>query len=155
MPLFVSRDENRPDGENVLMFDQKSYDVRSVFKNEESQNDYPKWTIAISNSVTNTPNENEKEVLVAVSRVTKSDTTSPGKKENLTNNNSNEFEEKELEPVEIVTTDATVDEGNTVIYKVKLNQNSKPERICSDLPGGIVIFVHNDKKNYIYFLTLT
>ncbi|CAG8716744.1 12529_t:CDS:10 [Rhizophagus irregularis] len=162
-----------PDGENVLIFDheklefkiipekiindsyeKESYDVRSVFKNEESKKDYPKWTIAISNSITNTLNE--KEVLVAISRVTKSDTTSPGKKnlnnENLTSTNSNEFEEKEPEPVEIVTTDTTANEGNTVIYKIKLNQKSKPERICSDLPGGIVIFVHNDKKNYIYCL---
>ncbi|CAB4404217.1 unnamed protein product [Rhizophagus irregularis] len=161
-----------PDGENVLMFnhdelkfkiipeknindsyEKKSYDVKSVFK-KESKNNYPKWMIAISNSITNTLNE--KEVLVAISRVTKSDTTSPGKKnlnnENLTITSVNQFEEKVPRPVEIVTTDTTVDEGNTVIYKVKLNQNSKPERICSDLPGGIVIFVHNDDndKNSIY-----
>ncbi|CAB5362121.1 unnamed protein product [Rhizophagus irregularis] len=153
-----------PDGENVLMFnhdelefkiipeknindsyEKKSYDVKSVFK-KESKNNYPKWMIAISNSITNTLNE--KEVLVAISRVTKSDTTSPGKKnlnnENLTITSVNQFEEKVPRPVEIVTTDTTADEGNTVIYKVKLNQNSKPKRICSDLPGGIVIFVDND-----------
>ncbi|RGB36888.1 hypothetical protein C1646_782642 [Rhizophagus diaphanus] len=163
-----------PDGENVLIFDhdklefkiipvknindsyeRESYDVKSVFKKEKSKNDYPKWIIAISNSITNTLNE--KEVLVAISRVTKSDTTSSGKKKNLTNENltstySNEFEEKELEPVEIVTTDATADEGNTVIFKIKLNQNPKPEPICSILPGGIVIFVHNvdNDENSIY-----
>ncbi|CAB4389248.1 unnamed protein product [Rhizophagus irregularis] len=160
-----------PDGENVLMFDhdelefkiipiknindsyeKESYNVKSGFKKEESKNDYPKWIIAISNSITNTLNE--KEVLVAISRVTKSDTTSPGKKKNLNNENltstySNEFEEKGLEPVEIVTTDTADegDEGNTVIYKVKLNQNSNPEKICSNLPGGIVIFVHNDDND--------
>uniref|UniRef100_U9UBP8 Uncharacterized protein n=1 Tax=Rhizophagus irregularis (strain DAOM 181602 / DAOM 197198 / MUCL 43194) TaxID=747089 RepID=U9UBP8_RHIID len=161
-----------PDGENVLMFnhdelefkiipeknindsyEKKSYDVKSVFK-KESKNNYPKWIIAISNSITNTLNE--KEVLVAISRVTKSDTTSPGKKnlnENLTMITSvNQFEEKVPRPVEIVTTDTTADEGNTVIYKVKLNQNSKPERICSDLPGGIVIFVDNDKNSIYCFV---
>jgi hypothetical protein len=145
-------------GNNLNDYHEKEsicYKVGTIFENKKPED---KLMIAISNSVTN--NANEKEVLVAISRATKSDMISPSrKKENPTStNDTNENYQTEMKGQEIIDVKIDDKRSTTIIYKVKLNQNLEPEPITKmddNLPGGVVIFVHNDndiEKNISCFI---
>ncbi|RIA94096.1 hypothetical protein C1645_818567, partial [Glomus cerebriforme] len=164
-----------PDGENFLTFNHKtlefkvitgknknlnkihntkSYKVDDVFKTEDStDNNFPKWMVAISNYTTS------KNVLVAISRVTKSDMTSPGKRKKKMNrcstisiyDNKMKFDIEESDELKMIKVDNGENEnmdrniktenGVTVIYQVDLNRNSI-SKITELSVGGIVVFVH-------------
>ncbi|GBB99152.1 hypothetical protein RclHR1_03430013 [Rhizophagus clarus] len=175
-----------PDGENILKFNHHVLEFKVIPKNNLQEEDlvpykignqinnevnnevpkdnFPKWMIAISNST------KEKEVLVAISRVTRSDMMSPPKNKSFIQSPVSvtvQTEVNELKQVKVESTD-TFDkfdkinssdernifnernEGKTVIYKINLNSKSG-QPIYNDLPGGIVKFVHNkdnfDNKN--------
>ncbi|GES86409.1 hypothetical protein GLOIN_2v865196 [Rhizophagus clarus] len=167
-----------------------SYKVKDEFK--VSEDNFSRWMIAISNSTQDTK---RKEVLVAISHVTKSDMLSSpnvnygnksknhvieiyqtefqAKVESLDKNgidkksiDEKSIDEKSIDEEsideesdttddidEIIKEDAFVERNKvdkTVIYRINLDQDSKfeqPNPVCDNLPGGIVIFVHNKNND--------
>ncbi|GBB89983.1 hypothetical protein RclHR1_16840004 [Rhizophagus clarus] len=84
----------------------------------------------------------------------------PDKNKSVKRSNENfQAEENELKQIKVDVTDTLTGEillmkERTVIYRIILN--SKSERLlCNNLPGGIVIFVHNNDDDFhcVIFLT--